>query len=230
MKLMHPLLTCPIELGQGWVPVLAVESPQLFRQWVFEWSGQSQGEAGTWVLSHQDEVLDCGQHLLMIDQYVHLSLEDRKLLNRFQALVQSVLWEELEEESMALQQHIQSYLSRLTTQIPVPVGYGEGDAVWPLLKTMKFQPVLDGVSPLERLTQYLELYHRLMPQPCVLLVGLHLYFSPQELEQFYQMALYEQWNLLVVEPYQSPPLSQERWHVIDGDFCELRVDSLGEIL
>lgn len=204
MKLMHPLLTCPIELGQGWVPVLAVESPQLFRQWVFEWSGQSQGEAGTWVLSHQDEVLDCGQHLLMIDQYVHLSLEDRKLLNRFQALVQSVLWEELEEESMALQQHIQSYLSRLTTQIPVPVGYGEGDAVWPLLKTMKFQPVLDGVSPLERLTQYLE--------------------------QFYQMALYEQWNLLVVEPYQSPPLSQERWHVIDGDFCELRVDSLGEIL
>lgn len=36
MKLMHPLLTCPIELGQGWVPVLAVESPQLFRQWVFE--------------------------------------------------------------------------------------------------------------------------------------------------------------------------------------------------
>lgn len=230
MKLMHPLLTCPIELGQWWVPVLAVESPQLFRQWVFEWSGQSQGEAGTWVLSHQDEVLDCGQHLLMIDQYVHLSLEDRKLLNRFQALVQSVLWEELEEESMALQQHIQSYLSRLTTQIPVPVGYGEGDAVWPLLKTMKFQPVLDGVSPLERLTQYLELYHRLMPQPCVLLVGLHLYFSPQELEQFYQMALYEQWNLLVVEPYQSPPLSQERWHVIDGDFCELRVDSLGEIL
>lgn len=230
MKLMHPLLTCPIELGQGWVPVLAVESPQLFRQWVFEWSGQSQGEAGTWVLSHQDEVLDCGQHLLMIDQYVHLSLEDRKLLNRFQALVQSVLWGELEEESMALQQHIQSYLSRLTTQIPVPVGYGEGDAVWPLLKTMKFQPVLDGVSPLERLTQYLELYHRLMPQPCVLLVGLHLYFSPQELEQFYQMALYEQWNLLVVEPYQSPPLSQERWHVIDGDFCELRVDSLGEIL
>lgn len=230
MKLMHPLLTCPIELGQGWVPVLAVESPQLFRQWVFEWSGQSQGEAGTWVLSHQDEVLDCGQHLLMIDQYVHLSLEDRKLLNRFQALVQSVLWEELEEESMALQQHIQSYLSRLTTQIPVPVGYGEGDAVWPLLKTMKFQPVLDGVSPLERLTQYLELYHRLMPQPCVLLVGLHLYFSPQELEQFYQMALYEQWNLLVVEPYQSPPLSQERWHVIDGDFCELHVDSLGEIL
>lgn len=230
MKLMHPLLTCPIELGQGWVPVLAVESPQLFRQWVFEWSGQSQGEAGTWVLSHQDEVLDCGQHLLMIDQYVHLSLEDRKLLNRVQALVQSVLWEELEEESMALQQHIQSYLSRLTTQIPVPVGYGEGDAVWPLLKTMKFQPVLDGVSPLERLTQYLELYHRLMPQPCVLLVGLHLYFSPQELEQFYQMALYEQWNLLVVEPYQSPPLSQERWHVIDGDFCELRGDSLGEIL
>ena len=160
----------------------------------------------------------------------HQDVSDRKLLNRFQALVQSVLWEELEEESMALQQHIQSYLSRLTTQIPVPVGYGEGDAVWPLLKTMKFQPVLDGVSPLERLTQYLELYHRLMPQPCVLLVGLHLYFSPQELEQFYQMALYEQWNLLVVEPYQSPPLSQERWHVIDGDFCELRVDSLGEIL
>ena len=31
MKLMHPLLSRPLELGRNRVPVLAVESPQLFR-------------------------------------------------------------------------------------------------------------------------------------------------------------------------------------------------------
>lgn len=229
MKLMHPLLSRPLELGRNRVPVLAVEAPQLFRQWALDLSGQSQGEEGSWVLSCQDEVLDCGQHLLVVSDLLHLSLEDRKLHHRFQTLVQSLMWEELEVESTHLQQSIQGYLARLASQIPVPVEYGEGDAVWPLLKGLKFQPVLDGVSPLERLTQYLELYHQLIPRPCVLLVGMHLYFSRQELEQFYQMALYEKWNVLVLEPHQCPPQPQEQWCIIDHDGCELRVDSPGEI-
>lgn len=79
------------------------------------------------------------------------------------------------------------------------------------------------------MTQYLELYHQLMPRPCVLLVGMHLYFSRQELEQLYQMALYEKWNVLVLEPHQCPPQTQEQWCIIDHDGCELRVDSPGEI-
>lgn len=222
MKLMHPLLTQPLELGLGQIPVLVVESPQCFRQWVFELSGQSQGEEGAWVLSHQDEVLDCALHLQVVSSYNHFSLDDRKLLNRFQALAQSIMWEELEEQSAALQQQIQSYLSLFISQIPIPVGYGEGDVMWPLVKALKVQPVLDGVSSLERLTQYIELYHRLMPRPCVLLVGLHLYFTSQELEQFYQMALYEKWNILVLEPHSYTPLPQEQICVIDGDLCELR--------
>lgn len=94
--------------------------------------------------------------------------------------------------------------------------------MWPLVKALKVQPVLDGVSSLERLTQYIELYHRLMPRPCVLLVGLHLYFTSQELEQFYQLALYEKWNILVLEPHSYTPLPQEQICVIDGDLCELR--------
>src|SRR5699024_5386121 len=114
-------------------------------------------EEGNWVLSCQDEVLDCGQHLLVVSDLLHLSLEDRKLHHRFQTLVHSLMWEELEVERTHLQQSIQGYLARLAYQIPVTVAYGEGDAVWPLLKGLKFQPVLDGVSPLERLTQYLEL-------------------------------------------------------------------------
>lgn len=230
MRLMHPQLTRPLELGGGNIPVLVVESPQLFRTWVFELSEQGQGEEGQWVLSHQDQVLDCAQHLVLVDNYIHFSLEDRKLLSRFQGMVQSIVWEELEVESVALQQQIQNYLALLAAHIPLPVGYGEGDAVWPLLKALKIQPVLDGVSPLERLVQYLELYHQLMPQPCILLVGLHLYFSSQELEQFYQMALYEKWNLLVIEPYQSAPMALEQLCIIDRDLCELRVDSQEKML
>lgn len=140
--------------------------------------------------------------------------------------IRESVWTEIVREKLSRQK---GHLARLASQIPVPVEYGEGDAVWPLLKGLKFQPVLDGVSPLERLTQYLELYHQLMPRPCVLLVGMHLYFSRQELEQFYQMALYEKWNVLVLEPYQCTPQPQEQWCIIDHDGCELRVDSPGEI-
>ena len=75
--------------------------------------------------------------------------------------------------------------------------------------------------PQERLMQYLELHHRLLPSPCMVLVGLHLYFSREELEQLYRMAAYQKWNLLALEPYQSPPLPQERICIIDKDLCQL---------
>ena len=101
MRLSHPMLSAPIHWRENRVPVLVVEHPKVYRQFVFSLSRQAEGEDGPFVLSLQYEPLDCGECLRVVRDYAALSLDDRKLQNRFQALVQAVVREELAEKTGA---------------------------------------------------------------------------------------------------------------------------------
>lgn len=230
MRLVHPMLSDFIRLQENRIPVLVLESPPLYRKTVFELSGQADGEDGNFVLTLDYEPLDCGQHLHVIRDYVSLSLDDRKLQNRFQSLLQGLIREELAVQTDHLQQEILSYLQKVTLHLDYPVSCAQGDYVQPLLKAIRYQPVLDGAEPLERLTQYIELYHGLMKHQCFVLVGAHSYFSLCELKELYRMAFYQKWRLLLLEPGITKILPEEDAILLDEDFCELHLDSSQQLL
>ena len=165
MRLSHPLLSSPLHWQEGRVPVLVAEKPEIFRQLVFSLSAQAQGEEGDFVLSLDYETLDCADHLHVMRDYVYMVLDDRKLQNRFQSRLQWTVREELASPTDALQQQIGQYLQLVVGAMEYPVSFSEGEYVLPLLKALKCQPVLDGVHPLERLMQYIELYSGLMKCP-----------------------------------------------------------------
>ena len=162
--------------------------------------------------------------------YVSLSLDDRKLQNRFQSLLQGAIREELAEQTNHLQQEIHSYLQKVTLHLDYPVCCTQGDYVQPLLKSIRYQPVLDGLEPLGRLAQYIELYSRLMKHQCFVLVGAHSYFSPGELKELYRTAFYQKWKLLLLEPGVTDLLPEEDVVLLDKDFCELHLDSSQQLL
>ena len=128
-----------------------------------------------------------------------------------------------------LQQQIGQYLQLVVGAMEYPVSFSEGEYVLPLLKALKCQPVLDGVHPLERLMQYIELYSGLMKEQCFVLVDAHAYFSNEELQQLYRMAGYQKWRLLLLEQRLAAPLPAEDICLLDASLCELRLDSDPEI-
>ena len=230
MRLSHPLLSSPIHWRENEIPVLVIEHPKLFRRMVFSLSAQAEGEEGEFFLSLDYEPLDCGEHLRVLRDYVSLPLEDRKLQNRFQSLLQATVREELAEETDALQREIAGYLERLVSASDYPISLSGGEYVLPLLKALKCQPVLDGEEPLERLVQYLALYNGLMKDQCFALVEAHAYFSREELRELYRMAAYEKWRILLLEQRMSEPLPGEAFCLLDESLCELRLDSGKEII
>lgn len=230
MKLMHPLLTKPILWREGKIPVLTAESPQVFRNMVFDISQQSEGDEGAFVLSSQDIPLDCSEHLRVIRDYVFLSLDNKKLQNHFHTWVQTAISESLPRETESLNQKIGQYLEELTAVTDYPTTFLHGDYVNALLKSQKFLPVLDGESPLERLMQYFELYSGLLKEQCFVLVSAKSYFDKDQLLQLYKMTAYQKWNLLLLENRVDSLLPQEDYYVIDADLCELRLDSSEIIL
>lgn len=229
MRLSHPLLSFPIHWRENEIPVLVIEHPKLFRNMVFSLSAQAGGEEGEFSLSLDYEPLDCGEHLHVLRDYVSLPLEDRKLQNRFQSLLQTMVREELAAETNALQREITGYLDRLVSASDYPVSLSGGEYIFPLLKALKCQPVLDGEGPLERLVQYLALYSGLMKDQCFVLVAARAYFSQEELREFYRMAAYEKWRILLLEQRMPEPLPGEVFCLLDESLCELRLDSQTEI-
>ena len=225
MRLTHPLLSSPIHWSEGRIPVLILEHPRIFRQLVFELSGQAAGEDGEFVLSFEYETLDCGAHLHVLRDHFSLSLDDRKLQNQFQKVLQFTIREELPEATDHLQQEIVRYLGLIAVQMDYPLSFTEGEYILPLLKAVKCQPVLDGEGALEQLMQYMELYSGLMSQQCFALVNAHQYFSREELTELYQMANYQKWHLILLEQIQMPALSCEDIYLVDQNLCEIRVDS-----
>ena len=175
------MLSTPLCLREGTVPVLVLEDPRLFRSLVFELSSQAQGEPGNFLLSLDYEPLDCAEHLRVLRDYLQLPLEDRRLQNRFWSRVQWTMRELLAPQTDALQQQISGYLQQVAVALDRPVRFSEGEYLPPLLKALRCAPVLDGETPLERLIQYLELCSDLLKDQCFVLVNAHLYFSDAEL-------------------------------------------------
>ena len=118
----------------------------------------------------------------------------------------------------------------VTLHLDYGVCCAQGDYVQPLLKVIRYQPVLDGTEPLEQLTQYIELYNGLMKNQCFVLVGAHSYFSLCELKKLYQTPFYQKWRLLLLEPDITKILPEEDVILLDEDFCELHLDSSQQLL
>lgn len=223
------MLSAPIHWRENVIPILVVEHPKLFRQFVFTLSRQAEGEEGEFVLSLDYNPLDCGEHLQVVRDYTAFSLDDRKLQNRFQSLLQVAIREELPEKTDCLQRVIVDYLETVATTMEYPVTFSDGEYALTLLKALKCHPVLDGEGPLEQLVQYLELYNGLMKNQCFVLVGAHMYFSEEELLGFYRLVGYRKWRVLLLESHMTSPLLGEEVYLLDQDLCELHLASGGEV-
>lgn len=224
MRLYHPQMSDSIAWHENKVPVLVAENSRLFMLFVNQLSMQSEGEKGPFVLSYEYEPVDIAEHVIMIRDYLYLPVDDRKLQNRFQTLLQSVVMHELQDRTASLQREISEYLEQVCLHMDYPTAFSEGEYVLPLLKSLKLKPAIDGVTPLERLIQYMELYNGLIKDQIFVLVGAHAYFSDDEISQLYKMAAYERWRMMLIERYQPNHIDAEEIYLFDENLCELRVD------
>lgn len=231
MKLVHPLLSRPIQFRENCIPVLVMENPVVFRRLVTELAGQSEGKAGEFVLSVRDKPLDCAGHLNVFMDYVHLSEIEKRVqtraLNAFLRTVQETMAQETYQLSLA----VQEYLGRLATLAEYPVTYEQSENLAALLKAMEFRIDLEGLTACEALYEQLALLHRLGRDQCLVLINAHAFFGAEELSKLYSMAQYQKMNLMLLESRAAlRPMPPEDVMLFDEDLCELSLDLQEEML
>ena len=225
MKLAHHALNNPICFYENHIPILIIEAPKMFRQFVFELLAQSEGLPGKFVLSLAHKILDCGEHLHVIYDYYHLEPEGRKLQSRFQSQIQYCIKNQLIIETRELEKSICQYLEQLCL-LCSPAAFETAEYIPLLLKGAKLRPALEDESPLERLISHLSIYNSLLPNQCFILISAKTMFDTDELLKLYRWANYAKCRLLLLESFQSQPLKNESAVILDKDMCEIYIDSI----
>jgi len=226
VKLMHPMLSSPIVFSEDRIQVLTIENTPLFREIVFELTQQMEDEAGRFVLSKNDRPLDCGVCLQVISDYVHLNTVEKRIQNKLIAALLVQAQDEMPEDTLHFTREVQRYLGKLAAIADYPVSYEQSDNLTEMLKAMEFRVDLKDLPAHEALYEYISLCHRVLKDPCFVLVHAKAFFSPDELRQIYDMVRYKKYNLLLLESHQYPViLDGEEHRLIDDDLCELMLDN-----
>ncbi len=226
MKLTHPLFSSPIVFHENRIPVLAFESPVVFRNMVLDLTRAGEEGDGECTLSKNDSILKPEDHIHIFMDFTHLSEIDKRMQTKaIQSLAKSAQ-EQLSLEIHQLSLEIRTFLSKLATLSDFPAAYEESENLTELLKAMDFRVDLSELSPVEALYEQICLVHRLAKNQLFVLVNAKSFFSSEELTSLYKMTTYNKINLMLLESH-IPPIVKEYESVtlFDKDLCELTLEN-----
>lgn len=229
MKLMHPWFQRPISFTENRIQVLVLENRGLFSHLTEEFCIQSEGEKGGFILSEED-LLDCAVCLDVVMDYFHLSPDRKRLQAKFLAKMKTAAQQELQLETMAIQEQLHHYLQAVMDLFDYPLQMEQEDNIGALLKACGPKLSFAGESLAENLLNYMMVYRDLAGIKCFVLVNLKAYLSGEELKQFYRDILTQKISVLLLESDQRELIPEhEDVRLLDEDFCELYLAERGEM-
>lgn len=222
MKLVHPDIQFQIEFKENRIPVCIVESPICWRKLQKELFVQYRGGDGRWVLSHDDREIKISKSVEMILNPLQLEENQKRIMTGFlQSLGKRAANENYWKKGQELNTEIQKFFGEL--EVEYSFGYHinpEIDFV-ALAKAMGIRIDSEFESDLERLLQYCLLTKEIFNPQLFIFWNLHHYYTKQELQLFYQEIMVRKWKILLMETSVGDRLSEEKYYIIDRDFCEI---------
>ena len=222
IRLAHPWLSEPIEFRENLSNILVIENTVAYQHFLFSLLRQTDGDKGPFTLSLDYSPLEFDQHCSVIWDFYHLNTSSRKINQKLHLMLNSIMHDELVEETQSIKQEMEAYLNQLVSESPLPVEYDSEDLELGLLKTARFNFSLVNERPIDDLIEYLTIYEQLLQNQCVVLIGMDQLFESRELHYFVQMTQYRKLNVLRIERTIPKTYSEtENIVLFDSDLCEI---------
>lgn len=132
--------------------------------------------------------------------------------------------EELQEESISLQNHLIDYAEKLVQAVPYMLDYNDAPDWNGILKLLDVRISSDAESLVEKLIEYIRMHHRLCHIDVFWITNIKQYLSQNELESLSQFSFYEKVHLILLESDEKYRISSEKMLVIDQDGCIIEMN------
>ncbi len=219
MKLVYAEYSIEIALKENQIPVLVIESPEMFSKLIQELYQSRQGIAGKFVLSEGDKLLPVGKSMELVLNPFEIDLNEKRILQKLYQEMESQVQEQLILETTEIHGKLISYLEKIAEKVTYPVTFDLEANVLGLMKTYNVRLEAETSTLLEKMVEYFKLLHQLCRINVAICVNLKTYLSETELSQLYEAVFYEKINLILLENRQGKRLQEEKICIVDEDGC-----------
>lgn len=218
-----------IDLPENRVVNLVLENPQDFTEVLTDLQRQFHEEEGAAVLSENNKELKWEKTGTIITDYINLSVNDKKVINRLYKLMQESSNEDFQMKGRLISNSISVLEQTISLMRYDCISY-DLDFSWSdFYKAFHVRINDDSETLLEKLINYLRVCSGLLGYQLLCLVNAKDYLTKKDIAELYQIAEYLKIHLLMVESRERNDTNNEIFYIVDYDHCLIIRDArLGE--
>lgn len=220
MRVSFDFLNRPLKLEEERVNTLCIENQPTFRKIISAFLTE-EPEIENVVFSKDFTPLSVKGNVCFIDSVFTLSYSNSVIKKLYESVEKYCLLE-LPDKTAFLKQQIVDFFECIVAAFDYDLDYSEDIELAGLFKTQNLRPLSDDADLSEKLLNFILFINNYTKVKCFVLLNLHLYFSPEELDLFYKDIINHHIKLLVLENTEFFEKSKfEKITVCDKDLCEI---------
>lgn len=201
------------------INVIYIENPKAFSNALSQLWNQCNGGDGNWQLIDKEDGYSIPKKLTMITSPIELDCNDKKILKTLYSEIEQCANELFIDETASIKAVNIEYIDKLIEYQQYPLVMDYEVPISELLKIYDVRFDMQGDTMVEKVLNYIKLYHRILKINCFVFVNLKAYISETELVEMYKDILYEDVKVILVESKYDKKLMYEKVRIYDQDSC-----------
>lgn len=209
-----------IRFDDGTVTHLVIENPKTLRDYSSELMSQTLGEEGSFVLSHDNEVLSIAGNVAVAINPIFLEFDEKRINTKIiKDLVSFVKQDpEKQKEFYPLSSFIEKYANKIVDDYYVSLKFDIPDEA-SVLKMLNFKICLDDGSYAERLLEWVNMNREMLGYSVFVILNANDFFTYDEMLVLDNELKSLKCDVLFIDA--SNKYCFENTIIIDNDNCEL---------
>lgn len=209
-----------IDLKENGIVTLSIENKAVFRDVISAFKSGALEESGI-VFSENYQPIDYKKHVCFVDDLFNPEFSS-VFLKKLYADAAQCCHDELLEETLKFKSAYEILISNLMNKFDYDLTCNYDFDLAAFLKFRGLCPDLDGETLLENLLEYILLTSKYSTVKCFVILNLHLFFTKEELEKFFEELKLNHINLLVIEGFLPEDYPKNpKIYILDEDLCEI---------
>ncbi|MGN0170677.1 MAG: type II-A CRISPR-associated protein Csn2 [Lachnospiraceae bacterium] len=223
MRLYFQSSDCALELKEGKVQGVCIESPMIMKTMARDLWDSFRGKDVPVFLTDQEKALKVSKEVAIIWHPCLIDVNERKIISKLYQEMQEVVEEELSIEKSSLNSAIVNFLDSVVELMPYPISFSLDIDIQALFKDYSIKIDVDGEGMLEDIIDYIKLSHQISKNRLYVFFHLCSYLNKEEIEQLSEAVKYEGVTVLMIEGHLPEEKTVEEWLIIDQDQCMIRL-------
>lgn len=208
-----------INLVNNSVVTIQIESPILWRDFVYNLVNEVNGREGNILLHNNGKSANVSKSIEYIDNPLTIDYSNKKLITKLYQEAEEIANAEMIEKTGILHTCIINYFEQIAERLPYSVGFDDSLSLSGLLKYLNFSFSYDDQDLAERLITYIHLLHVVCGIQVFVTMHMKEYFTENEYDNILKTLAYEEISVINIETrgFQRNPL--EKVVAVDADQC-----------